>query len=250
MKFLKNKKHFLKSTTLFIALLAGLFLGSTQAVSAGGDNTPQSQNCYGRLLSDKVEKTPTCNYQGLSELGYEMGNLPNPLDPNKCYFWEKEATAVGMEISCDDERLANATEYGSNNPAPPTIENASGQVEAKNRAERSQDPGGITSEQRNQLSRCDATDGSGNIDQAAAQSCLADNPIIVFFLKAIEILAAGVGVVATIVIIIAGIQYSSAGGDPQKVKAAKTRITNAIIGLIAYFFLFAFLQWIVPGGYF
>jgi hypothetical protein len=65
-----------------------------------------------------------------------------------------------------------------------------------------------------------------------------------------NILSAGVGVIIVIMIIVGGIQYTTAGSDPQKVAAAKSKIMNAIIALIAFFFLFAFLQWVVPGGIF
>lgn len=49
-------------------------------------------------------------------------------------------------------------------------------------------------------------------------------------------------------IIIGGIQYSSAGGDPSKVAAARKRISNAIFTLAAFIFLWAFLQYAIPGG--
>jgi hypothetical protein len=63
-------------------------------------------------------------------------------------------------------------------------------------------------------------------------------------------LSAGVGIIIVIMIIVGGIQYTTAGGDPQKVASAKGHILNAIIALVAFFFLFAFLQWVVPGGIF
>jgi hypothetical protein len=62
------------------------------------------------------------------------------------------------------------------------------------------------------------------------------------------VLSALVGVAVVAGIIIGGIQYSTSGGDPQKVAAAKARITKALIGLVVYFFLYAILQFIVPGG--
>lgn len=65
-----------------------------------------------------------------------------------------------------------------------------------------------------------------------------------------NVLSVGVGIVIVIMIIVGGINYSMAGGDPGKVAQAKSRILNAIYALIAYFFLFAFLQWVVPGGIF
>lgn len=64
----------------------------------------------------------------------------------------------------------------------------------------------------------------------------------------VRLLTAAVGVLAVLMIVIGGVQYSSAGSDPQKVAAAKQRIINAIIGLVAYIFLFGFLNWVVPGG--
>lgn len=74
--------------------------------------------------------------------------------------------------------------------------------------------------------------------------------ILNYLLQFINFLSALVGVVVVGSIIWGGIQYSSAGGDPQKVSAAKGRIFNSIIALFAYMFIFAFLQYIVPGGIF
>lgn len=66
----------------------------------------------------------------------------------------------------------------------------------------------------------------------------------------INLLGATVGLVAIISIILAGISYSMAEGDAQKVANAKNRITKTIIGLIAFAFLYVFLQFLVPGGLF
>lgn len=64
----------------------------------------------------------------------------------------------------------------------------------------------------------------------------------------INFLAALVGVAVTISIIIGGIQYGSSTGDPQKVAAAKARIRNALIALLTFSFLYALLNFLVPGG--
>ena len=66
----------------------------------------------------------------------------------------------------------------------------------------------------------------------------------------INFLSAIVGIVVVGSIILAGIQYSSASADPQKISAAKDRIRNAVIALVAYLFIFAFLTYLVPGGLF
>jgi exosortase/archaeosortase len=69
------------------------------------------------------------------------------------------------------------------------------------------------------------------------------NPIITF-------LGIGFGLIVSIMIVIGGIQYITAGSEPQKVAAAKGRIANAIVALFAFAFMYAILQWLVPGGIF
>lgn len=64
----------------------------------------------------------------------------------------------------------------------------------------------------------------------------------------IRLLSAAVGVVVITSIVVGGIQYSSAGSDPQKVAGARKLIGKAIVGLVTYIFLFALLQWLIPGG--
>lgn len=64
----------------------------------------------------------------------------------------------------------------------------------------------------------------------------------------INVLAAGVGVVVTISIVVGGIQYASSAGDPGKIAAAKKRIMDSIIALVGFFLLYAVLAWLMPGG--
>jgi len=65
------------------------------------------------------------------------------------------------------------------------------------------------------------------------------------FIKFLTII---VGIVVTIAIIIGGIQYSMSAGDPQKAASAKGHIRAAIIALVAYFLLYAFIQFLTPGS--
>lgn len=67
------------------------------------------------------------------------------------------------------------------------------------------------------------------------------NPVVAF-------LAAMAGVAVVISIVAGAIQYSSAGGDPGKVAAARGRITKAVIALLAFIFLYAFINYLLPGG--
>lgn len=66
----------------------------------------------------------------------------------------------------------------------------------------------------------------------------------------IRVLSIIVGLVVAASLIMGGIQYSAAGGDPQKTSAAKNRITNTLLAFLAYAFLYAFLNFLVPGGIF
>jgi Type IV secretion system pilin len=66
----------------------------------------------------------------------------------------------------------------------------------------------------------------------------------------ITLLSVSFGLIATVSIILGAIQYSASEGDPQKSAAAKNRITNTIIAIIAFLMLYAFLQFLVPGGVF
>lgn len=67
---------------------------------------------------------------------------------------------------------------------------------------------------------------------------------------AIALLSALVGVATVVGIIWGAIMYVQSGGDPGQAAAGKKKITNALIGLLAYIFLYAFLQFILPGGTF
>jgi hypothetical protein len=79
----------------------------------------------------------------------------------------------------------------------------------------------------------------------------ANGGVIVTYLKMVlKFLSAGVGVVILLMLTIAGIQYITASGQPEQVKAAKTRITNAITGLVLFLIAFAVLNLIIPGSIF
>lgn len=66
----------------------------------------------------------------------------------------------------------------------------------------------------------------------------------------VNLLSALTGIAIAGSVIFAGIQYSTAGGNPQASAQAKKRISQAITALLAYVFIYSFLQWLVPGGIF
>lgn len=76
------------------------------------------------------------------------------------------------------------------------------------------------------------------------------NPILDLVFSIIRFVSAGVGLVVVGSIIWAGIQYSSSQGNPEQTMQAKNRIQNSVIGLVLYIFIFALVQYLVPGGLF
>lgn len=85
--------------------------------------------------------------------------------------------------------------------------------------------------------------GDGTVDEQ-------DSGVWSLLLIAINILTAGVGVVALGGIVYGAILYTSAGGKPEQVKKATTVFTNVVIGIIAFAAMWAFLNFLIPGGVF
>jgi len=75
-------------------------------------------------------------------------------------------------------------------------------------------------------------------------------PIPDSVISIINFMSFGVGIIVVGLIIVGGIQYITSGGVPQKIEAARKRITNAIIALVLFIFMYALLQWLIPGGIF
>jgi hypothetical protein len=82
------------------------------------------------------------------------------------------------------------------------------------------------------------------------QDCLKQNPITQWVVFGINLLGVLIVIGASAMIVFAGIEYIAAADNPERVKKAKQKITNVIIGIVAFFFLYAFLQWLIPGGAF
>lgn len=64
----------------------------------------------------------------------------------------------------------------------------------------------------------------------------------------INVVSGIVGVLVVAVLVVAGIQYTTSAGDPNAAAAARKRASNALLALVLYGMMYAFLQWIVPGG--
>lgn len=87
--------------------------------------------------------------------------------------------------------------------------------------------------------------------ESAGGDLTAENCGIVGLLNTVfNFISGGVALAVIGNIIYAGIQYSMAQGDPSAVGKAKNRIRGALVAFLLYLVLYAFLQWLIPGGVF
>ncbi|MEI6237332.1 MAG: hypothetical protein WCP03_01895 [Candidatus Saccharibacteria bacterium] len=98
-----------------------------------------------------------------------------------------------------------------------------------------------------------AATGTGKVDCVCADpkaclACAGVSPIMEKLKFIIRFLSALVWIVAVIMIVVGGIQYTTSNGNPQAITNAKKKIYDVLIGVFAYTFLWAFLEWIIPGG--
>lgn len=99
-------------------------------------------------------------------------------------------------------------------------------------------------------SKNDAAGGSGSVGTSGDVETGASGDLDEWINGAINVLSALVGLAIVGSIIFGGIQYQTARDNSSQVSAAKNRIAMAILSLFLYFFAYALLQWLVPGGIF
>jgi hypothetical protein len=77
-----------------------------------------------------------------------------------------------------------------------------------------------------------------------------DNGVWGLLIVIINILSAGVGIAAVGGVVIGSFMYMTAGGSPERTKKANLFLTNVILGIIVYAAMWAFLNFLIPGGLF
>lgn len=77
---------------------------------------------------------------------------------------------------------------------------------------------------------------------------LKDNPIYFYLKNILKFLSAGVGLAVVGGIVFGGYMYITARANAGQVEKAKVVIINSIIGLILFIFMFAILNFLIPGG--
>lgn len=93
-------------------------------------------------------------------------------------------------------------------------------------------------------------DGLDDPALSASARCTKDDCSIIdnYVNPFITVLTVVVGIAIVIGIIWGAIEIITSAGDPQKNASGKNHIRNAVIATVGYLLLFAFLQWIIPGG--
>ncbi len=76
------------------------------------------------------------------------------------------------------------------------------------------------------------------------------SPIIAIALGILNFMAFGVSLVVAGGIVYGGIMYASARDNSSQTQKAMTIIVDSVTGLIAFFFLWAIINFLVPGGLF
>ncbi len=89
--------------------------------------------------------------------------------------------------------------------------------------------------------KCPQNNGSSNVE---------DNGIWGLLLLVLNIMTAGVGILAVGGIVYGAILYTTAEDRADQIKKATDIITNVVIGLVAFALMWAGLNFLIPGGVF
>ena len=100
------------------------------------------------------------------------------------------------------------------------------------------------------VSAADCVDSKGNKYSTSILPCSTDGQSGIWGLLKIvvNILTAGIGIVAVGGVVYGSVLYTTAGGSAEQMKEAKHIIFNVVLGLVAYALMYAFLNYIIPGG--
>jgi hypothetical protein len=87
-------------------------------------------------------------------------------------------------------------------------------------------------------------------DQTGTGPTAKDSGVWGVLLLVLNIMTAGIGILAVGGIVYGSVLYASAQEDAGQVKQAKDIIKNVIIGIIAYGGMYLLLNFLIPGGIF
>lgn len=219
--------------------------GIIQCVSGAGQGIGGSPGGEGTNLTAPDTDGSTGMWSSTSAIGTPGGECANPEPSN--------AVCINMPSDSNVTVAQLTVTYGTGSASTPSNSGSSGlQCDSNGNVvpagQANPNPGSCLPQDpcacvgNNQPSYCQTSQ--------TTQSCQSLSGISGWLDAAIDFLGIGVGLIITTMIVIGGIQYITSGGDPQSVASAKKRIANALIALVAFAFMFAILQFIIPGGIF
>jgi hypothetical protein len=98
------------------------------------------------------------------------------------------------------------------------------------------------------------TDSDGQVIETSVLDCPdgADGKGIIWQLLeiAVNFLAAGVGIAVVAGIVFGAITYATAAGSADQAKKGITFVTNSVIALLLFIFMYAIINFLIPGGLF
>ena len=83
-----------------------------------------------------------------------------------------------------------------------------------------------------------------------SSAALTDNPIFVYLRFFLMFLAGGVGMAVVGGVVAGSYLYITARANVSQTQQGQNMIINAVIGLLLFIFMYAILQFIIPGGVF
>lgn len=104
---------------------------------------------------------------------------------------------------------------------------------------------------------CTCRDAQGNtlqgtapdtsiLDPQTACDCGHGEAIMGILKLVVDIMTIGVGILGVLGITIVGIQYLTAGGNEERVRKAKRRMLEIVIGIAVYVVVYAALKFLIP----
>lgn len=206
---------------------------------------------------------PGC-YNEVSEGRYENVSCPSPSDANRVANGDCLVNRFGddseayVDVDCSSLEAESSTDI--NNPITTTSggggDGASGGAAEGESCISNEDSCTPVVVQREDVGRENQC-GKGDevVFTAIDLGCRGDdfpgqniNPILDMAFAFFRLLSAGVGFVVIGSVVYAGIMYSASRGNPQAVEASIKRVTNSVIALVLYIFMFAIANFLVPGG--
>lgn len=92
------------------------------------------------------------------------------------------------------------------------------------------------------------SDGISKCGDGGTESCMSSVALLEWLTFFINLFVLIVIIGSSVMIAWGGLEYITSAGVPDKAKAAKDKIKNVLVGMLCLIFMWAFLQWLIPGG--